>query len=44
MDDEPAVLDLLKRYLERLGYNVKIAPNAEAALDLFQAHQTATIW
>lgn len=37
MDDEPAVLGLLRRYLERLGYAVEIAPNAEAALDLFEA-------
>jgi two-component system cell cycle sensor histidine kinase/response regulator CckA len=37
VDDEPAVLDLLKRYLERSGYAVEITPNAEAALDLFQA-------
>lgn len=37
VDDEPAVLDLLRRYLKRLGYVVEIAPNAEAALDLFEA-------
>jgi DNA-binding response OmpR family regulator len=37
VDDEPAVLDLLRRYLGRLGYSVEIAPNAEVALDLFEA-------
>jgi|HubBroStandDraft_3_1064219.scaffolds.fasta_scaffold683060_1 CheY-like chemotaxis protein len=37
VDDEPAVLDLLKRYLERLGYAVEVTPSGEAALDLFHA-------
>jgi CheY-like chemotaxis protein len=37
VDDEPAILELLKRYLERLGYGVETTPNAEAALDLFEA-------
>jgi len=37
VDDEPAVLELLKRYLERIGYAVDASPNAEAALDLFEA-------
>lgn len=37
VDDEPAVLELLKRYLERLGYVVEVTPSGEAALDLFQS-------
>jgi CheY-like chemotaxis protein len=37
VDDEPAVLDLLKRYLERLGYVVETTPSGEAALQLFEA-------
>jgi CheY-like chemotaxis protein len=37
VDDEAAVLDLLQRYLERLGYAVEIAHSAEAALHLFEA-------
>ena len=37
VDDEPAVLDLLKRYLERVGYSVEMSASAEAALDLFEA-------
>jgi DNA-binding NtrC family response regulator len=37
VDDEPAVLDLLKRYLERLGHSVEITASAEAALELFEA-------
>jgi CheY-like chemotaxis protein len=37
VDDEPAVLDLLKRYLERVGYAVEVTPNGETALDLFEA-------
>src|SRR5438270_101259 len=37
VDDEPAVLALLKRYLERVGYGVETTLTAEAALDLFEA-------
>lgn len=37
VDDEPAVLDLLKRYLERFGYAVEITLSGEAALQLFEA-------
>jgi two-component system cell cycle sensor histidine kinase/response regulator CckA len=37
VDDEPAVLDLLRRYLERLGYSVDVAPSGEAALEIFQS-------
>ncbi len=39
VDDEPAVLDLLKRYLERVGYTVEVTSSGEAALDLFQAER-----
>jgi DNA-binding NtrC family response regulator len=37
VDDEPAVLDLLKRYLERVGYAVEMSASAEGALQLFDA-------
>jgi DNA-binding NtrC family response regulator len=37
VDDEPAVLDLLKRYLERAGYTVEMSGTAEDALNLFEA-------
>lgn len=37
VDDEPAVLDLLKRYLERVGYAVELSASAEGALVLFEA-------
>ncbi len=35
VDDEPVLADLLKRYLERLGYEVDISPSAEHALPVF---------
>jgi DNA-binding NtrC family response regulator len=35
VDDEAALLDLLKKYLERLGYEVDACTGAEAALALF---------
>lgn len=35
VDDEPALLDLLKKYLERLGYQVDARPSPEEALELF---------
>ena len=34
VDDEPALADLLKRYLERLGYAVDASLNGRAALAL----------
>ena len=34
VDDEPALADLLRRYLERLGYFVEICASAEQALAL----------
>lgn len=36
VDDEAPLLDLLKRYLERLGYEVDACLNSEAALALFE--------
>jgi DNA-binding NtrC family response regulator len=37
VDDEPTLLDLLSRYLRRLGYQVKTCGDAQEALALFQA-------
>jgi two-component system, cell cycle sensor histidine kinase and response regulator CckA len=37
VDDEPSLVGLLRRYLERLGYAVDVAATAEAALELFQS-------
>jgi DNA-binding NtrC family response regulator len=37
VDDEPKLLDLLHRYLGRLGYEVKTCGDAAEALALFQA-------
>jgi DNA-binding NtrC family response regulator len=37
VDDEPALLDLLKRYLERAGYQVETAGDSASALAAFQA-------
>jgi DNA-binding NtrC family response regulator len=37
VDDETTLLGLLKRYLERHGYQVDIAESADAALALFRA-------
>jgi DNA-binding NtrC family response regulator len=36
-DDEPALLSLLRRFLEKAGYAVLSAPSGEAALALFSA-------
>lgn len=36
VDDEPALLDLLKKYLERLGYQVDARASAEEALQAFE--------
>ena len=38
VDDEPALADLLKKYLERLGYRVDACHHPEAALELLDAH------
>ena len=37
MDDEAPLADLLKKYLERLGYEVDITNAAEPALEMFEA-------
>jgi|SRR5579863_6986003 len=37
VDDEVALLDLLKRYLERAGYEVDVASNPEDALKTYEA-------
>ena len=37
VDDEPNLLDLLRRYLGRLGYEVETCGDAQEALALFQA-------
>jgi DNA-binding NtrC family response regulator len=37
VDDEPNLLDLLRRYLSRLGYEVETCGDAQDALALFQA-------
>src|SRR5882672_7813651 len=38
VDDEPSLTELLKKYLERLGYRVDACTHPEAALALFDAH------
>ncbi len=37
-DDEPAVLQLGRRMLERLGYTVLMAKDGQEAVDIFRAH------
>lgn len=37
VDDEPALLDLLKKYLERLGYEVETRADAEQALAHYES-------
>ena len=37
VDDEAPLLELLKRYLERVGYTVDACSNPESALQLFAA-------
>jgi len=37
VDDEPTLLDLLRRYLERVGFEAETCGDAQQALDLFQA-------
>jgi CheY-like chemotaxis protein len=37
VDDEPALLSLLRRYLERLGYAVDVAATPQAALTQFES-------
>jgi len=38
VEDEPALASLLKKYLERLGYQVDACAQADAALALLDAH------
>ena len=38
VEDEPALANLLKKYLERLGYKVDACTNANAALALLDTH------
>jgi DNA-binding response OmpR family regulator len=38
VEDEPALADLLTKYLERLGYQVDACTQADAALALLYAH------
>lgn len=38
VDDEPSLLDLLQRYLGRLGYEVDVAETAEDALTKFESN------
>ena len=37
VDDEPALLELMRRFLERRGFQVDLASNPEQALALFRA-------
>jgi DNA-binding NtrC family response regulator len=37
VDDEPALVELLRKYLERLGYEVDVFLSAEEALTRFEA-------
>ena len=34
VDDEPSILDVLRRYLTKAGYQIQVAPNGAAALGL----------
>jgi CheY-like chemotaxis protein len=38
VDDEPALTELLKKYLERLGYKVAACTHPDTALGLLDAH------
>jgi DNA-binding NtrC family response regulator len=38
VDDEPALVELLKKYLERLGYEVDARTDAEQALEQYQSN------
>jgi len=40
VDDEPALADLLRKYLQRLGYEVEVCASAEDALPLFASDPT----
>ncbi|MFZ7126903.1 MAG: response regulator [Desulfobacterales bacterium] len=38
-DDEESILDLLARFMEKLGYQTDVANNVGSAMDLIQQHQ-----
>ncbi len=38
VDDDPTVVDVVRRYLERDGYATRTAPDGETGLELFRAH------
>jgi DNA-binding NtrC family response regulator len=38
VDDEESILDLLERFMEKLGYQADLATNVESALELMQHH------
>lgn len=40
VDDEPTVLKVFQRSLERSGYRVLIAENGETGLEIYEAHQS----
>jgi CheY-like chemotaxis protein len=39
VDDEPSVLDVLRRYLTKAGYEITVAPNGAAALEMVHSGQ-----
>jgi DNA-binding NtrC family response regulator len=41
VEDEPALANLLKKFLERMGYQVDACGHADAALALLDAHPEA---
>jgi len=43
VDDEPNICNVLRRILEREGYQVLTAPDGEAALQLIKQHQPDVI-
>lgn len=43
VDDEPRILDVVRRYLERDGYAVRLARDGQEAIDAFHAEQPALV-
>ncbi len=43
IDDEPALLSILSAYLEDAGYQVLVATDGEAAMEVLQVHQPDAI-
>jgi DNA-binding response OmpR family regulator len=41
VDDEPALAELLKKYLERLGYEVDLCGTGEQALEKFEQNPSS---